>query len=141
MHLLVQCTNSSITSETICNIIAPRSSEGRCTSLNQFLEPSIYGNDTISPIAHLLDNPCDPDPCAEGFFCSINRICDDGDQSCTPYVCQPGCVVGTKPSIVLPKSGGVRVALVSHSSYRYHGYMNCSSTAEGSCDINVTLQC
>ena len=132
IRLLAQCTNSSVISETICNIIAPASSEGRCISVDQFLRPSRYGNDIIPPFS--LDNPCDPNPCAEGFFCSINRLCTSEDQSCTPYNCQPGCVVGTKPSIVLPKSGGVRVSLVSHSRRRCHGYLNCSSTADSSCE-------
>ena len=127
IRLLTRCTNSSATSEAICNVIAPRSSTTRCTPLNQFLEPSEYGSDIISPISTAINDPCESKPCSDGFFCSTNRLCNAGDQSCTPYDCQPGCVVGTQPTIVLPRSGGVRVALVSRSKYRYHGYMNCTS--------------
>lgn len=116
-------------SETICNVIAPASTEGHCISLDQFLQPSPYGNDVISPIVDMIDNPCDPNPCADGFFCSINRVCNSEDRSCTDYECQPGCVVGAKPGIVLPRSGGVRVSLVSHSRYGCYGYLNCSSAS------------
>lgn len=112
-----------------CDIIAPESTEGHCISLDQFLEPSVYGNDVVSPIASMIHNPCDPNPCAEGFFCSINRMCGD-DQSCTPFNCQPGCVIGMRPGIVLPKSSGVRVSLVSRTQYGCYGYLNCTTTEE-----------
>lgn len=134
IRLLSQCTNSSATSKAICGIIAPQSSEERCTRLDQFLLPSPYGTDVISPIASLTDDPCDPNPCAEGFICTINRLCSNGELGCTPYECQAGCMVGTQSAIVLPKSGGMRVSLVSHSQLRYHGYVDCSSTSEGLCE-------
>jgi len=91
--LLTQCSNSSTVADAICNIIAPASTEEHCISLHQFLQPSVYGKDVISPIASLIDNPCDPNPCADGFFCSINRLCRSEDRTCTSYECQPGCVV------------------------------------------------
>ena len=130
LKLLTQCTNSTSVPLTVCDIIAPTSSESYCISVDQFLQPSLYGNSVISPIQEKINNPCDPNPCAEGFFCVINRHCRSQDQSCTSYECQPGCVVGAKPGFILPEGSGVRVSLVSHSEMRCFGYFNCSSTYE-----------
>ena len=124
--LLTQCTNSSEIPESVCDIIAPNSSNSHCISIGKFLQPSIYGNDAISPISGMIDNPCDPNPCKEGFFCAINRMCTNNDEGCTSYECQPGCVVGTKPNMILPKSRSLRVSLVPNSDNRCFGYINCS---------------
>ena len=131
--LLAHCTNSSAIAESICDIIAPASSEGHCISLQHFLQPSPLGSDVISRIENVINNPCDRSPCSEGFFCAINRNCDEGEQGCTPYVCQQGCVIGARPGIVLPKTNGVRVSLLSHPHYRCYGYVNCSSVTEYFC--------
>ena len=137
LRLLSSCTNSSVVMK-YCDILATTSIEADCISLDQFLTPSVYGNDVVSPIAEVTHNPCDPNPCAEGFFCSINRLCDSDDQSCTLFNCQLGCVIGTRPGIVLPKSHSVRVSLVSHSQEGCYGYLNCTTTAEDLCKFMPT---
>ena len=87
-------------------------------------EPSTYVTSGSSPIS----NPCDSNPCAEGYFCAINHECQSDRHACTPYSCQPGCVVGDKPSFVLPEGSGVRVSLVTETGRgNCFGYFNCSS--------------
>lgn len=135
VRLLTRCTNSSATAKATCDIIAPKSTEGHCISLNQFLQPSTFGDDIISTITEEIENPCDPNPCNDGFFCGINRMCDFTDQSCTPFICRPGCVVGATPSILLPESSGVRVNLVSYSQNGCYGYLNCSSATNALCEL------
>lgn len=133
INLLMQCTNSSVHAASICDTIAPASSEGRCTSLGEFLQPSLHGSDPISRIENVIVNPCDPNPCGEGFFCEISRNCDSESQDCTPYECQPGCVVEANSGTVLPRSSGVRVPLLSNQPCRCHGYVNCSTATEYFC--------
>lgn len=134
LELLSHCTNSS--ANKYCDIIAPSNTEGHCISLKQFLHPSAYGNDVVSPIGDSVHNPCYPNPCAEGFFCSIDRTCEGNNKGCTPFICQPGCIIGTTPGIILPKSNSVRVSLVSHSQNGCFGYLNCSATTEDFCEWN-----
>lgn len=129
LRLLSHCTNSSVTN--FCDLIAPSSSEARCISLDQFLKPSMFGSDVVSTLGDMIHNPCEPNPCTEGYFCSINRMCHE-NQGCTPFECQPGCVVGTSPGIVLPRSEGVRVSMVDE--YGCHGYINCSAVSEDLCE-------
>ncbi len=135
VRLLKQCTNSSAIATSICDILAPADSERHCISLQQFLQPSEYGDDIISRIENVISNPCDPNPCAEGYFCGINRNCDNEGQdlACTLYECRPGCLVGARPGIVLPKTSDVRVSLLSRPEYRCYGYINCSSITEYFC--------
>lgn len=133
----MECTNSSVHAANICDTIAPASSEGRCTSLGEFLQPSLDGNDPISRIENVIENPCDPNPCGKGSFCEINRNCD-GD--CTPYECQTGCVVDANSGIVLPRSSGIRVPLLTtNEPCRCHGYINCSTATEYFCKCTLTL--
>ncbi len=73
-----------------------------------------------------VTNPCSPNPCAEGYFCAINHRCQSDTQTCTPYTCQPGCVVGDRPSFVVSEGGGVHVSLVTNSERNCFGYFNCS---------------
>ena len=126
LKLLERCTNSSDELNKTCDIIAPRDSVPHCISLKQFLEPSPFGNDIISPALTSINNPCEPNPCANGFFCDIDRLCDIGDNHCNTYRCQPGCVVGASPGITLPRGSAVRVSLSSNSNSRCFGYFNCS---------------
>lgn len=131
MKLLERCSsavNTTVAAIRACNIIAPESSESHCISLDQYLKPSSFGNDVIAPFSTSIDNPCDPNPCTEGFFCDTNRLCDPGDGRCTGYECQPGCVVGARPGITLPRGSTVRVSLISNSTNRCFGYFNCSSS-------------
>ena len=135
IHLLTQCTNSSMHAVSICDTIAPASSEERCISLGEFLQPSLLGSDPISRIENIIENPCDPNPCSEGFFCEINRNCDS---DCTPYKCQPGCVIDANSGTVLPRSSGIRVPLLSNDPCRCHGYVNCTTATEYFCKCSFT---
>ena len=79
----------------------------------------------------LLLNPCDPNPCTDGFYCSINHMCRSGDFTCSAYSCRPGCMLGERPSFVVPSKSAVRVTLVSDTGSCF-GYFNCTSEVAGS---------
>ena len=139
LKLLRKCSRFPNSATRICNIIAPESTESHCIALGQYLESSPFGNDIISPVSTSIDNPCDPNPCTAGFFCNINRLCDSGDVRCTGYECQPGCVLGAKPGITLPRGSVVRVSLISNSTSRCFGYFNCSSSFDTNALCKGTL--
>lgn len=81
--------------------------------------------------ALVIENPCDPNPCAEGYFCAINHKCQTREQGCTPFICQPGCIIGDRPSFVIPEDSGVRVNLITSSDRTCFGYFNCSVVRQG----------
>ena len=81
--------------------------------------------------ALVIENPCDPNPCAEGYFCAINHKCQAREQGCTSFSCQPGCIIGDRPSFVVPEYSGVRVNLVTNSDRQCYGYFNCSTVRQG----------
>ena len=88
-----------------------------------------------SPVSYkaaiVIENPCDPNPCAEGYFCAINHKCQTREQGCTSFSCQPGCIIGDRPSFVVPEDSGVRVNLITDSSRSCYGYFNCSIVRQG----------
>ena len=97
-----------------------------CTLLHT--APSTHHTSEVSTVM----NPCDPNPCAQGFFCSINHMCQSEEQfACSPYSCQPGCIVGETPAFVLPARSAVRVSLVASNESCY-GYFNCSPLSSSS---------
>ena len=55
----------------------------------------------------MVSNPCDPNPCKRGHYCSINHLCLPGNLACSHYICQPGCAIGGSPSLVY--TGGSHV--------------------------------
>lgn len=93
-----------------------------------YAAPSTHHTSEVSTVI----NPCDPNPCAQGFFCSINHMCQSEEQfACSPYSCQPGCIVGETPAFVLPTKSAVRVSLVASNESCY-GYFNCSPLSSSS---------
>lgn len=130
LKLLESCSNSTGISTRVCDIIAPESVKSDCIPLDQFLHPSLFGDDVIPPAITMINNPCDPNPCTSGFYCVINRLCDATVDRCTPYECQPGCVVGNPPGITFIKGSAVRVSLLSNSTSRCFGYFNCTLPTE-----------
>ncbi len=97
-------------------------------------EPSDFSSADVQRVT----NPCSPNPCAEGYFCAINHRCQSDTQACTPFTCQPGCVVGDRPSFVVSEGGGVRVSLVTETGRNCFGYFNCSQANSQSDSSQVT---
>ena len=123
IRLLEKCANSTLDAAHICSVIASRD---HCISLKHFAQPSDYGDDVVSQIKSVISNPCEPNPCSEGLFCVVNRNCYD--QFCTSYECQPGCILGDRPGIVLPITNRVRVTFLSaNTNTTCYNYLNCSS--------------
>ena len=142
IHILSECSsNSSADPTAVCDIIAPASTNDYCIPLSQFdsesistatiicqfylfifLAPSPYTTTQVSTIS----NPCKPNPCSKGFFCSVNHVCRSNDIGCPTYTCQPGCVV--EGHLLLPEGSAVKVVLGSED--KCYGYFNCSSPKE-----------
>eukprot|EP00731_Ephydatia_muelleri_P007812 Em0004g150a len=119
--LLRDCNNSTMSVEEICDILAPPSTDSYCMSLDPFTSASTF---TASDEA-LVTTPCDPNPCAAGFYCSVNHRCrPDVDPSCLTYTCNAGCQIGKSPSFTLPAGTAARVAL--YDGMDCYGYLNCT---------------
>ncbi len=138
LRLLEKCSNSTASPEDICDMIAPESVQSNCIPLDNFSEPSAFGDDIIAPAATTIKNPCGHNQCHQnGMYCTINRLCDVSERLCTSYDCHPKCVVGKPPGGITFINGSVmRLAVMSGASDRCFGYFNCTLPVETSSSGN-----
>ena len=132
IELLGDCSNSTYSIAAICDIIAPASTNDNCISLSEYTSMSFIMHSAVllNIVSHwhsepsqkskyevsLVTNPCDPNPCKEGFFCSVNNLCRHGDHACSHYFCEPGCSLGDSPSLIYPGGSRIKVPVEMLSS-------------------------
>ncbi|XP_028406516.1 reversion-inducing cysteine-rich protein with Kazal motifs-like [Dendronephthya gigantea] len=98
------------TVEKICDGLSP-DDQSSCISMESYLKPSSYQNETTE-----VTHPCYPNPCPSNDVCDVNRASpENAAKDFVSYKCTPGCPIDHQSKTVIKNGHFARLPIVQNS--------------------------